>query len=87
MIGNLQIWNERDVSRPLDGTKQQPRSQLADILNPHQIASRLPGRRRHQRATAAARRALTAAAAATHEAATRHRRRVRLGSKQHGHEA
>ena len=85
LVGDLEVWKERYIPGPLDGTKQQPGGQLADVLDAHEVAAaRLTGRRRHERAAAAAaRRALTEAAGGSRAAPGR----VRLGPQQHRHEA
>lgn len=83
LVGNLQVWKERDVPGPFDGTKEKSGGQLTDILDAHQIAARLTSRCRYQRSAAG--RALSTGRA-TSEASSGHRRRVGLRAQQHGHE-
>lgn len=50
LVGDLQVGKERDVSRPLHGAEEQSSSQLADVLDAHDIVglhalAPVPGRR------------------------------------------
>lgn len=50
LVGDLQVGKERDVSRPLHGAEEQTCSQLADVLDAHDIVglhalAPVPGRR------------------------------------------
>lgn len=39
LVHELQVGEERDVLRPLDGAEEQPGSQLADVLDAHQVVA------------------------------------------------
>ena len=75
LVGHLQVGEEGDAARPLDGREEQARCQLADVLDAHDVRrlhAALVARHRHAR--------LAALAAVAGD-------RVRLGAQQHRDEA